>query len=172
MGSNMACVTKPPMRGSRALGIALRERMGTAMTLFEPLGKAPDPSALAGFVSCQLEDDFARFLLRPMFDDERETLFLAAFDGFERLVRLERVDGDSSGRCVIPPRDWRTLVDGGIATVVMAHNHPSDTPWPSDADIRATHDAALFLRTMGIDLADHLIFVAGGHFSFRTAEML
>jgi DNA repair protein RadC len=168
----MASAAKPPMRRSRALGIALPERMGTAMTLFEPLGKAPDPSALAGFVPCQLEDDVARLLLRPMFDDERETLLLAAFDAFERLVRLERVDGDSSGRCVIPPRAWRTLVDGGITTVVMAHNHPSDTPWPSDADIGTTHDAALFLRTMGIDLADHLIFVAGGHFSFRTAEML
>ena len=168
----MASAAKPPMRGSRALGIARTGRMGTAMTLFEPLGKAPDPSALTGFVPCQLEDDVARLLLRPMFDDERETLLLAAFDAFERLVRLERVDGDSSGRCVIPPRAWRTLIDGGIATVVMAHNHPSDTPWPSDADIGTTHDAALFLRTMGIDLADHLIFIADGHFSFRTAEML
>jgi len=172
MGSNIAGGTKPPMRGSRPLGIAQPERMGTAMTLFEPLGKAPDPSALAGFVPCPLEDDFARLLLRPMFDDERETLLLAAFDAFERLVRLERVDGDSSGRCVIPPRAWRTLLDGGVATVVLAHNHPSGTPWPSDADIGATHDAALFLRTMGIDLVDHLIFVADGHFSFRTAEMM
>jgi DNA repair protein RadC len=160
------------MRGSRALGIVRPGRMATAMTLFEPLGKAPDPSALAGFVPCPLEDDVARLLLRPLFDDERETLLLVAFDAFERLVRLERVDGDSSGRCVIPPRSWRTLLDSGIATVIMAHNHPSDTPWPSDADIGATHDAALFLRTMGIDLVDHLIFIAGGHFSFRTAEML
>ena len=142
------------------------------MTLFEPMGKTPDSSAAAGFVPSRSEDDVARHLLRPLFDDDRETLLLAGFDAFDRLLRLECVDGDATGRCVIPPRAWRTLVDGGIATVVMAHNHPSDTPWPSDADIRATHDAALFLRTMGIDLADHLIFVAGGHFSFRTAEML
>ncbi len=142
------------------------------MTLFESLGKAPDPSALAGFVPCPLEDDVARLLLRPLFDDERESLFLAAFDAFERLVRLARYDGDSAGRCVIPPRAWRTLLDGEVATVVMVHNHPSGAPWPSDADIDATHEAALLLRALGIDLADHLIFVADGHFSFRTAEML
>jgi len=142
------------------------------MTLFEPLGKAPDPSTLAGFVPCELEDDFARLLLRPLFDDERETLLLAAFDAFERLVGLERVEGDISGRCIIPAHRWRALLHGNITMVLMAHNHPSDTPWPSDADIGATHDAALFLRTAGIDLIDHLIFVAGGHFSFRTAEML
>jgi len=142
------------------------------MTLFEPLGKVPDPSALAGFVPCQLEDDVARLLLRPLFDDQRETLILAAFDAFERLARIERVDGDNSGRCAIPPRCWRTLLDSGIATVVMAHNHPSGAAWPSDADIRATQEAALLLRALDIDLVDHLIFVELGHFSFRRGEML
>ena len=78
----------------------------------------------------------------------------------------------ASRRATIPPRCWRTLLDGRVATVLMAHNHPSGTPWPSDADIRTTHDAALFLRTMGIELADHLIFVTDGHFSFRTAQMM
>ncbi len=172
MARDVRDLTKPPMRGSRALGIARAGSMGRSMTLFEPLHKAPDPSVLAGFVPCELEDDVARLLLRPMFDDARETLLLTAFDAFGRLIRLERVDGDASGRCVIPARSWRTIVDGSVATLMMAHNHRSDMPWPSDADIDATHDAALFLRTMGIDLVDHLIFVASGHFSFRTAEML
>ncbi|WP_447754012.1 JAB domain-containing protein [Sphingopyxis fribergensis] len=142
------------------------------MTLFEPVGKAPEPSVLAGFIPCQAEDAVAHQLLRPLFDDERETLLLAGFDAFERLVRIERADGDATGRCLIPPRCWRSLLGGGIAAVLMAHNHPSGAAWPSDADIRTTHEAALFLRTMGIDLIDHLIFVAGGHFSFRTAEMM
>src|SRR5690349_5988696 len=97
-GSDIARSTKPPMRRNRALVIAQPGRMGSPMTLFESLGKAPDPSALAGFVPCPLEDDVARLLLRPLFDDERESLLLAAFDAFERLVRLERIDGDTSGR--------------------------------------------------------------------------
>ena len=142
------------------------------MTLFEPVGKKPEPSAPAGFIPSGAEDEVARYLLRPLFDDRRETLILAGFDAFDRLVRFERVDGDTSGRCVIPPRSWRALLEGGIRAVVMAHNHPSGIALPSDADIDATHNAALFLRTLGIDLIDHLIFVADGHFSFRTAEML
>ncbi|HWV59928.1 MAG TPA: JAB domain-containing protein [Sphingopyxis sp.] len=142
------------------------------MTLFEPVGKKPEPSAPAGFIPAGSEDEVARHLLRPLFDDRCETLILAGFDAFDRLVRFERVDGDTSGRCVIPPRSWRALLEGGVRAVVMAHNHPSGIASPSDADIGATHDAALFLRTLGIDLVDHLIFVADGHFSFRTAEML
>lgn len=142
------------------------------MTLFEPVGKMPAPSALTGFVPSYSEDALAHQLLRPLFDDDRETLLVAGFDAFDRLVRLERVDGDVSGRCVIPPRCWRALLDSTTATVIMAHNHPSGAAWPSDADIASTHDAALFLRTLGIDLVDHLIFVELGHFSFRRAELM
>lgn len=160
------------MRGSQALGIAWPGRMGPTMTLFEPIGKTPESSVPAGFVTSRSENDLARQLLRPLFDDDRETLVLAGFDAFERLVRFECVEGDATGRCTIPPRSWRALLDGGIRAVVMAHNHPSGIALPSDADISATHNAALFLRTMGIELIDHLIFVANGHFSFRTAEML
>ena len=160
------------MRGSRALGIARPKGMGPAMTLFEPVGTKPEPSAPAGFVPSRSEDDVARHLLRPLFDDHRETLLLVGFDAFDRLVRLECVDGDATGRCLIPPRSWRALLGGGVRTVVMAHNHPSGIAAPSEADMSATHNAALFLRTLGINLVDHLIFVADGHFSFRTAEML
>ena len=142
------------------------------MTLFEPVGKMPEPSAPEGFVPCQSEDPVARQLLRPLFDDGRETLLLAGFDAYQRLVRLERVESDTAARCVIPPRCWRAFLGGGIAGVIMAHNHPSGVAWPSDADIRTTHDAALFLRTLDIDLIDHLIFIADGHFSFRTAQMM
>ena len=146
--------------------------MATAMTLFEPVGKVPDPAARAGFIPCKSEDELARQLLRPMFRDDRETLLIAGFDAYDRLVRLERADGDSASRCVIPPRCWRALLGSGITAVIMAHNHPSGAAWPSDGDRRSTHDAALFLRTMDVELIDHLIFVDQGHFSFRQAQLL
>lgn len=142
------------------------------MTLFEPVGILPDPAASDGFVPCRSENRIAGQLLRPMFGDDRETLLLAGFDVFQRLVRVERIDSDEKGRCIIPPRAWRALLGGDIAVVIMAHNHPSGVAWPSDADIRTTHDAALFLRTMDIELIDHLIFVADGHFSLRSARMM
>lgn len=142
------------------------------MTIFEPVGKAHAAAMRPGFVPCDAEGAIAGQLLRPRFVDDRERILLAAFDAFERLVRFESIDGETPRRCVIPPRCWRALLVSSTATVIMAHNHPSGIAWPSDADIAATGDAALFLRTIGVDLADHLIFVADGHFSFRTAEML
>ena len=146
--------------------------MTIAMTLLAPIDAAANATPGSGYVPCEAEDDVARHLLRPHFSADRETLLLAGFDPFERLVRLERVGGEDAGRCVIPLRCWRALIGGGVATVMMAHNHPSNIAQPSDADIATTRETALFLRTMGIELVDHLIFVEGGHFSFRSGEML
>lgn len=140
--------------------------------LSDPVGKTPQPAALAGFVPRRGEDGVAQHLLRPYFSQDRERFLLASFDAFDRLAALESAEGDATGRCMIPPRCWRNLLGGGIVRVLMAHNHPSGTAQPSDADLRCTQEAALFLRTAGIELTDHLIFVDTGHFSFRDAQLL
>ncbi|WP_188236395.1 JAB domain-containing protein [Sphingopyxis sp. LK2115] len=142
------------------------------MTILEPTGTAGSNARRRGFVPCDAEDAVVSHLLRPQFDGDRESLILAAFDAYQRLVRFDRVDGGTARRCIIPPRCWRALLTGSTTGIVMAHNHPSGVAWPSDADIAATRDTAQFLRVAGIDLVDHLIFVADGHFSFRAAEML
>ena len=66
----------------------------------------------------------------------------------------------------------RSQLGQRVATVMMAHNHPSGIARPSEADMRCTREAGQFLRLIGIDLSDHLIFVESGHFSFRNAGLL
>jgi len=142
------------------------------MTLLEPVDKRPQPSAADGFVPCDAEDAVARYLLRPMLFADREIVLLAGFDAYSRLVGLESAVGDTTGRCVITPQCWNRLLGRRVATVLMAHNHPSGIARPSDADTRCTREAGQFLRLIGIDLRDHLIFVESGHFSFRNAGLL
>ncbi|MBJ7438183.1 MAG: hypothetical protein JHD35_04045 [Sphingopyxis sp.] len=45
-------------------------------------------------------------------------------------------------------------------------------PCTAEDDIAATRETVLFQRTPDIELVDHLIFSASGHFGFRSAEML
>lgn len=142
------------------------------MTLLAPVDQPPGPSDIAGFIAADAEDDIAHDLLRSHFVADRETLLLAGFDAFDRLVQVECTGGDNASRCVIPSRCWRGLIGSGAVAVIMAHNHPSGDPRPSAADTRTTQEMAHLLRTMDIELADHLIFVAGGHFSFRSAGLL
>lgn len=144
------------------------------MSLIEPIGKAPAPPASAvdaGFVPREAEDALARHLLRPLLPGDREMLLIAGFDIYARLVGFEQAEGDATG-CILPRGCWRRLLGAGAATVLMAHNHPSGIARPSDADRRCTAETQHFLQLVGVDFADHLIFVDSGHFSFRHAGLI
>ena len=127
---------------------------------------------LTGFIPLDQEDAVAHQLLRPDFSSDRETALLLAFDAYGRLVAIERAGDRDRGQCHIPPRSWRGLLRASVGGALMAHNHPSGAPWPSEADLAATREAAHLLRLLGIELIDHLIFVGNGHFSFRKAGLL
>ena len=163
---------KPPIRRRPLLGAAPPGPMRRFMVLSESVGNLPDPALLAGFVPRGEEDAIARHLLRPEFSYEQETALLLAFDSFGRLLAVERAGSDGTDRCRISARSWRGMLQTGGTGAVMAHNHPSGAPWPSEADLIATREAANLLRLLGIGLIDHLIFVGDGHFSFRKAGLL
>lgn len=93
------------------------------MALAFPPARPFDGPTLSGFVDRDAEDAVARDLLRAEFPADRERLILAGFDGFGRLMRIERCEGGIDGRCTIAARP--AGIGRGAATVLMAHNHPS-----------------------------------------------
>jgi DNA repair protein RadC len=60
----------------------------------------------------------------------------------------------------------------GSEGLVVAHNHPSGDPEPSEADLMATRELAATARSLGIALHDHLIFAGGEWRSLRQMGLL
>jgi DNA repair protein RadC len=60
----------------------------------------------------------------------------------------------------------------GSEGLVVAHNHPSGDPEPSEADLSATRELAATARSLGIALHDHLIFAGGEWRSQRQMGLL
>ncbi len=52
------------------------------------------------------------------------------------------------------------------ASVIIAHNHPSDDPTPSSGDIRFTQRITEAGLIIGVELVDHIIICRSGYFSF------
>ena len=64
---------------------------------------------------------------------------------------------------LIQPREvYRTAIVRASATIVIAHNHPSGCPEPSEADIRATRDLMRAGEVLKIALVDHVIIGRAG----------
>jgi len=47
-----------------------------------------------------------------------------------------------------------------VATIIVAHNHPSGDPAPSDEDIRVTRQLAEAGKILGVELLDHVVVTA------------
>ena len=56
--------------------------------------------------------------------------------------------------------------------MVIAHNHPSGNPKPSDEDIKSTKKLETFCEMCGIVLSDHVIIAGKNTFSFRDEGLI
>lgn len=55
----------------------------------------------------------------------------------------------------------------GSPALLMAHNHPSGDPRPSEQDIQFTRKLVNICRGLEIAVHDHVIVASGGSISFR-----
>ena len=56
--------------------------------------------------------------------------------------------------------------------IVMAHNHPSGDPTPSEADLSMTKEIQKGCKYLGLTLHDHIIVGAGTELSLRALGKL
>jgi DNA repair protein RadC len=105
-------------------------------------------------------------------DPLRESLWIAHVDDEARCLHLSRHDGDGTGAS-FPLRE--IIADAtahGSAGIVLAHNHPSGDPRPSNSDCRATRRLVAAARALDCTILDHLIFAGAECTSLRRLGYL
>jgi DNA repair protein RadC len=105
-------------------------------------------------------------------DPGRECLWVAHLDNKARCLLLTQHEGDDAGtdfplRSIIADAAFH-----GSSAIVLAHNHPSGDPTPSDADKRATRRLACAAEALDCVVADHLVFGGPRCTSFRQIGLL
>lgn len=104
------------------------------------------------------------------FDSKKECFVGLYLDTKARLLRKERVSVGSLNRSIVHPREvLRPAVLDGAASVIVAHNHPSGDPEPSDGDIEVTRRLESASEIVGVDLLDHVV-VGDGCFTSLAEE--
>jgi len=105
-------------------------------------------------------------------DPTRENLWVAHVDDQSRCVHLSRHAGDETGADF----PLRTIIadaaEHGSVGIVLAHNHPSGDPRPSDSDCRSTRRLATAAEALDCTVLDHLVFAGTECTSFRRMGLL
>ena len=105
-------------------------------------------------------------------DPNLESVWVAHVDEQARCIHLSRHDGDHEG-AGFPLRE--IVADAavhGSCGIVLAHNHPSGDPSPSETDRRATRRLASAAEALDCTILDHLVFAGERCTSFRQMGLL
>lgn len=140
----------------------VRELLRRAQKLEIETGRAIDsPDALATYLRIAIANE-------PV--EHARALYL---DARNRLLRDELTSRGSVDSVPFYPREIvkRAVMLGAVA-VIVAHNHPSGDPEPSDADLALTRDLKTALDAVGIALFDHVVVGRAGTCSFRERGLL
>lgn len=58
------------------------------------------------------------------------------------------------------------------SSYILAHNHPSGNPLPSEDDIKKTLQLAHETKDLGITLIDHIVMGNKGYYSFKESHLI
>lgn len=108
--------------------------------------------------------------LRLRLGGQRHESFLVLFvDVKNRLIAdKELFRGTLTHTSVYPREVVKEALARNAASVMLAHNHPSGSPEPSEADLRLTHTLTQALALVDIRVLDH--FVVAGPLVHSFAE--
>lgn len=103
-------------------------------------------------------EDAAALLVPRLVGLDREHCLLASLDQRHRLVAVTTVSIGSHDHTFMSPREvFRDALTHGASAIVVAHNHPSADPEPSEDDQLVTWRLSASARLLGIPLLDHLV---------------
>lgn len=104
----------------------------------------------------------------PYFDPEVECFVVLLLNTRRRIKGHHLVAVGTLDSVLISPREtFRAAIIGAASGVVLAHNHPSGDPMPSDTDIKVTRDLIRAGQLLKIDVLDHIVMGGAKHVSLR-----
>jgi DNA repair protein RadC len=105
----------------------------------------------------------------PYFNPEVECLVAIHLNTRKRVRGHHLVSIGTIDTILVHPREvFRAAIISAASAIVVAHNHPSGEPSPSDADIKVTRDLIRAGQLLKIEVIDHIIIGNPTHASLRT----
>lgn len=87
-----------------------------------------------------------------------ETLQVLLLNTRRRLIRVEEIADGTVDTLLVHAREvFKAAIAANASAIVLAHNHPSGDPTPSEADIKVTRDLIRAGQLLKIDVLDHVI---------------
>ena len=89
---------------------------------------------------------------------EVETLQVLLLNTRRRLIRVVEISHGTLDTLLVHAREvFKPAISANASAIVLAHNHPSGDPTPSEADIKVTRDLIRAGQLLKIEVLDHVV---------------
>ena len=106
-------------------------------------------------------------------ENKKENFVVLYLDARNKLIYKETVSIGSLNANLVHPREvFEPAVRYLAAQIVLAHNHPSGDPEPSEDDLVITKKLVESGKILGIEIFDHIIIVKDDFFSFKNKGII
>lgn len=150
------------------VGISKASRVLAALELGE---RVYSPALLNKVIVRTTDDAVAQ--VKEFTEKKQEYLVALYLNSRHELLQKDIIGIGSLNSMVITPKEiFSQALQIPCASLIVAHNHPSNDPSPSDDDIKFTqriHEAG---EVLGIPLIDHLVLARSSYFTFRENKVL
>ena len=111
--------------------------------------------------------------LRDIRGHKKEHFVIFFLDARNQEIKREIISIGSLNANLVHPREvFEPAVKHLAAQIVLAHNHPSGDPEPSEDDLVITKRLVEAGKIMGIEINDHIIVTKNGFFSFKDKGLI
>lgn len=116
-------------------------------------------------------DDIAAFVRSRMVDNSREQFFALYLDAKHAVASYSLISIGSANATTVHPREvFQRAILTGAVSIAVAHNHPSGSCEPSEADRVMTDRLRQVGEMLSISLLDHVIVSDDSFLSLRALD--
>ena len=113
------------------------------------------------------------YLLERFAGETREVVYLMCLDRKGKLLACKRLaDGDVASADLNIRKVVETALLTSASAAILSHNHPSGVALPSPEDTGTTLQVREALRTIGVELVDHIIVADRDFVSMADSGLL
>jgi DNA repair protein RadC len=106
-------------------------------------------------IAAYLEEQLPKSL---RYNQDTENFIVVLLNSRRRPIGFEIISNGTLDTLLVHPREvFKPAIVLGAAAMVLAHNHPSGDPTPSEADIKVTRDLIRAGQLLKIEVLDHVI---------------
>jgi DNA repair protein RadC len=113
-------------------------------------------------------------LLQPIIGElQHEEFWIIYLNNSNKVIQKNQLSkGGITGTLVDVRLVLKNALEVGATGIILAHNHPSGTLKPSEADKQITQKLKVAAQSLDIKVLDHLIITEKAYFSFADESIL